>query len=74
MAISKNQKQLLIEEYKALLDGSHHVFLIKQSGIDVNTSSVLRKQLVSVGAKMMVVRKRLLLRSAATSSCEEVTL
>ena len=73
MAITRQQKETLVSSYAGDLAAAKNVVLIKQSGIPVNDSNVLRMSLEDAGGKINVVRKRLFLKSLENSGLEAVT-
>ncbi len=72
MAISKDQKNGLVQGYGKDLSSATNVIILKQSGIPVNESNAMRIALDSVGGKINVVRKRLFLRSLEAAGYQAV--
>jgi len=74
MAISKDQKKKLIDQYVSDLNSAQNVVIVQQSGISVNTSSSVRKDVLGTDGKFNVVRKRLFMRALADAGYETVDL
>jgi large subunit ribosomal protein L10 len=74
MAISKDKKQQLVEQYVSDLKSAQNVVIVQQNGISVNTSSEVRKEILGVAGKFNVVRKRLFLRALAEAGYETVDI
>jgi large subunit ribosomal protein L10 len=74
MAISKDQKKTLIEQYVSDLKSAQNVVIVQQTGISVNTSSSVRKNVLGADGKFNVVRKRLFLRALAEAGYETVDI
>ncbi|MDR3168360.1 MAG: 50S ribosomal protein L10 [Candidatus Peribacteria bacterium] len=74
MAISKDKKKELIDQYVSDLKAAQNVVIVQQSGISVNTSSDVRKQVLGTEGKFNVVRKRLFLRALAAAGYETVDI
>ena len=74
MAISKDQKKMLIDQYVSDLQSAQNVVIVQQSGISVNTSSSVRKDVLGADGKFNVVRKRLFMRALADAGYETVDL
>src|SRR5690349_20770269 len=60
-------KQLLLDEIKEKIDGSKAFVLARYGKLDPNTSSNFRQTLGKSGGSFEVVRKRILLKAAASS-------
>ncbi len=63
MALTKKQKQVVLQGYIDVLKDAKNTVLVLQKWIGVNQSNQLRKNLVSTQTKAIVVRKRLFLRA-----------
>ena len=74
MAISKDQKKKLIEQYVSDLTTAQNVVIVQQSGVSVNTSSSVRKEVLGTDGKFNVVRKRLFMRALAEAGYETVDI
>ncbi|MDR2541062.1 MAG: 50S ribosomal protein L10 [Candidatus Peribacteria bacterium] len=74
MAISKDKKKELIDQYVSDLKSAQNVVIVQQTGISVNTSSSVRKEILGVEGKFNVVRKRLFLRALAEAGYETVDI
>ena len=74
MAISKEKKQQLIEQYVSDLKAANNVVIIQQSGISVNKSTEVRKGVLGVDGKFNVVRKRLFMRALEEAGYESVAI
>jgi large subunit ribosomal protein L10 len=74
MAITKDKKQELIEQYVSDLKSAQNVVIVQQTGISVNTSSSVRKDVLGTEGKFNVVRKRLFLRALAEAGYETIAI
>ncbi|MDR0607704.1 MAG: 50S ribosomal protein L10 [Candidatus Peribacteria bacterium] len=74
MAISKDKKKELIDQYVSDLKAAQNVVIVQQTGICVNTSSDVRKQVLGAEGKFNVVRKRLFMRALAVAGYEIVDI
>jgi large subunit ribosomal protein L10 len=74
MAISKDKKKELIDAYVSDLKVAQNVVIVQQSGVSVNTSSDVRKQVLGAEGKFNVVRKRLFLRALEAAGYETVDI
>ncbi len=72
MAISKDKKKELVQGYGNDLSSAANVVILKQSGIPVIESSSLRMNVLNVGGKLNVIRKRLFLRSLESAGYQVV--
>jgi ribosomal protein L10 len=63
MAITKKQKQHLIESYTQALEKAKNVVVLSQFALPVNVSNAVRQEVAEHGGSMIVARKRLLLLS-----------
>ncbi|HMY80582.1 MAG TPA: 50S ribosomal protein L10 [Candidatus Absconditabacterales bacterium] len=73
MAISRIKKEQLVQTYESFLKDSVNAVLIAQSGISVNAMNDLRKNMKRGGGRMMIVKKRLLIKSLeGTDSLEKI--
>lgn len=74
MALTRKQKESLVDNYKVDIESSSNIVLLKQSWIPVNEINKLRNSIVEFGAKMVVVKKRVFLSTAISSGLWEVSL
>ena len=74
MAISKDKKKELIEQYQEDLKNANSVIILQQSAIPVRASTDIRKGVVSWNDKMNVIRKRLFLKALESTDYEKVDL
>jgi len=74
MAISKDLKKKLIEQYVADLSTATNAVIVQQSGVSVVTASAVRKDVKIVQGKYVVVRKRLFLRALKEAWLPEVEM
>ena len=74
MAISKDKKKTLIDQYVSDLTSAQNVVIVQQIGVWVNTSSQVRKGILGADGKFNVVRKRLFLRALAEAGYETVDI
>ena len=74
MAITRQKKEELIEQYIADLKNASNAVLVKQVGIKTNTSTVVRHQVKDAGGSYTVAKKRLLLRAAKDAGVQEISL
>jgi len=63
MAITREKKTELVNQYAQGLKSAKSAVLIQQVAISVNDMTEMRKELTKVGSRYQVVRKRLLLRA-----------
>lgn len=63
MAISRIKKEQLVDTYADLLNESVHAVVLSQVWLPVNEVNKLRKSLKKSGGQLMIVKKRLLLKS-----------
>lgn len=68
MALSKNKKSELIEEYSKLLDKANSLVYVKFKGLTVKDTEALRKQLFQEGINYTVVKKTLWDRALNTKN------
>lgn len=74
MAISRTKKEQLVGLYGEILDSAINAVVISQVGLPVNEVNNLRKSLKKTGGQLMIVKKRLLLKSLeGAKSVEAVT-
>jgi large subunit ribosomal protein L10 len=74
MAISKELKKQLIEQYVADLSAASNAIVVQQTAIPVTTATQVRKDIKSTQGKYVVVRKRLLLRAIKEVGLPEVSM
>lgn len=63
MALTKERKKQLVEEYKKLINDAKNIVVMKQSSIPVNEINTVRMAIYEDGGKLQVVKKRLFLRA-----------
>ena len=68
MPLTKAQKAIIIEEVKDKLSRTKAAFFVSFKGVDVKTSSALRKSVKNVQGEFKVVKKTLLARSLGDSA------
>ena len=74
MALTKERKKQLVEEYKKLLEDAKNVVVMKQSAIPVNEINSVRMAIAEDWGKLQVVKKRLFLRALKETWYEDVDL
>jgi large subunit ribosomal protein L10 len=74
MAISKELKKQLIEQYVTDLSAASNAIVVQQTAIPVTTATQVRKDIKSAQGKYVVVRKRLLLRAIKEAGLPEVSM
>jgi len=74
MAITKDKKQQLLQEYTQALADTSGVVVIQQSWVTVEYITHIRKELHPTWAKLVVVRKRLFLRAVKEAGFQDVGL
>lgn len=74
MAISRDKKQQLINQYVEDLKAANNVVIVQQSGISVPTSTEVRKGVLGADGKFNVVRKRLFMRALEEAGYETVAI
>lgn len=74
MAISKDKKKQLLQEYAGKLSGANSVVVVQQSAVQVNNMNAIRKELHAVGVELSIVRKRLFMRAAREAGLQDVDL
>ncbi len=74
MAISKEHKKQLIEQYVSDLSAASNVVIVQQYGVWVKTATQVRKEIANAQWKYVVVRKRLFLRALQEAWLPEVTM
>lgn len=72
MAISKEKKVELLQEYSDAIAATNGVVVVQQSWVSVNDMTGIRKNLLATGAKFIVVRKRLFLRAVKEAGLQDV--
>lgn len=71
MALTKDQKAVLMDQYKEWIEGASNVVLLEQKGVPVNAINEVRKEMDATGGQMLVVKKRLFLQSSDKAGCEK---
>jgi len=74
MAISKEKKKDLVEQYINDLKSSASAVVIQQTGVPVSIMTQVRKDLTEVDWKLNVVRKRLFMRATKAAKLEDISL
>ena len=74
MAITKQQKKTLIEQYVQDLTGAKNTVIVRQNAINVPLSTDIRKDVLVQEGKLNVVRKRLFMRALKEAGMEEIEL
>lgn len=74
MAITKAQKVELIKQYADEINQSKSVAILKQFGIPVNTMNAIRKDLARCGSTIVVIKKKLFLKSLEQSDLSNISL
>ena len=74
MALTRQQKQELINQYGEMLSSGKDVVLIEQKGLTVDAVVQFKKDLAATAAKSRIVKKRLLLQTAEKAGKEAVEL
>lgn len=63
MALTRQQKEQRLEEYKEMLDGAQNIVVLKQEQLTVNESNKIRMGLEEVDWKMKVIKKRVFMKA-----------
>ena len=74
MAISRDQKKQLIEQYVSDLNAAHNVVIVQQNALPVLESTKVRKEVLGAEWKFNVVRKRLFMKALEQAGYETVAL
>ena len=74
MALTKEKKKELLEDYKKLLEAAKNVVVMKQESIPVNEINKVRMAIAEDGWKLQVVKKRLFFRALEEVGYEGVSL
>ena len=74
MAISRDQKKQLIEQYVSDLQAANNVVVVQQNALPVTDSTKVRKEVRSAEWKFNVVRKRLFMKALEQAGYESVNL
>ena len=74
MAISRDQKKQLIEQYVSDLNAAHNVVIVQQNALPVLESTKVRKEVLGAEWKFNVVRKRLFMKALEQAGYEAVAL
>ena len=74
MALTKQKKASLIEQYAHDFSSERAVVLIEQSGLLVEDVVSFKKELAKTSARSRVVKKRLFLKTALRSGCSDANL
>ncbi|MFA7284599.1 MAG: 50S ribosomal protein L10 [Candidatus Absconditabacterales bacterium] len=72
MAITRKKKEQLVGVYGDLVGGAVNTIVLSQVGLTVNEVNNLRKQLKKIGGQLMIVKKRLLLKSLSAGHVESI--
>jgi ribosomal protein L10 len=63
MAISKDQKKQLMQQYIEDLSSANNVVVMKQDKVSVNNATRLRKDIASANGRYNVIRKRIFIKA-----------
>jgi large subunit ribosomal protein L10 len=74
MAISKDKKKELLEQYVDDLKNAGSAYVINQNAIPVNIATTLRKEIKANGGKVNVVRKRIFLKAIQKAGFQDIDL
>lgn len=74
MAISRDQKKQLIEQYVSDLKAANNVVVVQQTALPVIDSTKVRKEVLGAEWKFNVVRKRLFMKALEQAGYESVAL
>ena len=74
MAISRDQKKQLIEQYVSDLKAANNVVVVQQNAVPVLESTKVRKEVLGAEWKFNVVRKRLFMKALEQAGYETVAL
>ena len=74
MAISRDQKKQLIEQYVSDLNAAHNVVVVQQNALPVLESTKVRKEVLGAEWKFNVVRKRLFMKALEQAGYETIAL
>lgn len=74
MALTKQQKQTLIQQYADMLASGKDVILVEQKGLPVGAVVSFKKELATTAAQSRVVKKRLILQTAEKNGKDAVDL
>ena len=74
MALTKQQKQTLIQQYADMLASGKDVVLVEQKGLPVGAVVSFKKELATTAAQSRVVKKRLILQTAEKNGKDAVDL
>ncbi len=74
MAISKDKKNELMQQYIQDLSSSNSVVVLKQEKVSVNNANRLRKDIKSANGRYNVIRKRLFVKALKEAWCDDVEL
>ncbi len=66
----RQEKQLLLDEIKAKIDGSNAIVVTRYQNFTPNLASQFRSQLLQAGGDFEVVRKRIFLKAAESSGIQ----
>jgi len=74
MAITKDQKKKLVEQYIQDLKASKNTVIVRQKAIPVSVANKIRKDLLNSDGKLNVIRKRIFLRAVKDAGFDNVEL
>lgn len=74
MAISKDLKKKLIEQYVTEIKNASNAVVVQQNGVTVASATQVRKGIVDAQWKYLVVRKRLFMRAVKEAGLPELTM
>ena len=68
MALTKDQKQLVVDEVSSLLEGSKMTIAVEYKGIGVKSLQQLRKSAKNNGTVIKVIKNRLVVKALQSNS------
>lgn len=74
MALTRQQKSDLINQYAQKFSSDKAVVLVEQSGLPVDDVVSFKKELAQTGGTSRVVKKRLLLQTAVRNGYEDASV
>lgn len=74
MALTRQQKQVLVNQYADMLSSGKDVVLVEQSWLPVDAVVEFKKELATTTATSKIVKKRLLLQTAEKNGKDAVDL
>lgn len=74
MALTRIQKEKLVDVYKSDISNAKNVVILKQFWVTVNEINRLRKEISTTGWKLCVIKKRVFLNTSSEAWLEKVEL